>query len=218
MTLTKRAALLAVGVVLCASFAWACNVPVFRYALDHWKPDKYVLTLSSETSLSEEARLVLEKLRADIDTHDWNVALKVLDIPSDSAPASSSNASTDELKLQLWYPANIANGRPVLDMPLDHEHTQQLLSSPLRDQLKKRLTDGQSAVWLFVASGDEAADNAARAELQEQIQALQATLELPKLTDDPADAIAGGPPLRVEFSVLELKKDDHQSGHCEPCC
>ncbi len=52
------------------------------------------------------------------------------------------------------------------------------------------------------------ADAVARKTLEVELGALQSTLELPKLTDDPEDAIKGGPPLRIEFSVLELAKGD----------
>ncbi|MDO8943549.1 MAG: hypothetical protein Q7U75_10220, partial [Desulfobacterales bacterium] len=50
--------------------------------------------------------------------------------------------------------------------------------------------------------------DAAAATLEKELQGLQTTLKLPELTDSPEDAIQDGPPLRVEFSLLRVRRDD----------
>ncbi len=86
----------------------------------------------------------------------------------------------------------------------------ELVDSPVRRELIQRLASGQSLVWLFVASGNESADATARMTLESELRTLTSKLELPKLTDDPEDAIKGGPPLRIEFSILELAINDQR--------
>ena len=47
--------------------AWACSVPVFRYALELWPPDEYEVVLFHQGSLTEEQKQLIEGKRADFD-------------------------------------------------------------------------------------------------------------------------------------------------------
>jgi hypothetical protein len=84
-----------------------------------------------------------------------------------------------------------------------------LLDSPVRREIVRRILSGETAVWLLLESGDRAKDDAAEKLLRSELATLTRKLKLPKLTDDPADRLSPkGPPLRVAFSVIRLKRDD----------
>jgi hypothetical protein len=60
----------------------------------------------------------------------------------------------------------------------------------------------------MIDSGEEPQDQAAATTLVRELKKLEKTLELPKLTDAPEDDLQGGPALRIEFSLLRVRRDD----------
>jgi hypothetical protein len=102
-----------------------------------------------------------------------------------------------------------------------------LKDSPTRAEISKRLLTGESAVWVLVESGDDAKDNAAEKLLNEQFKLAEEHLEVPDSSGldysfgpeagalpsqdagSPADP-PEGIPLKVDFSVLRISRDDPQ--------
>lgn len=194
------------------SSAEACNVPVFRYALEHWRPDPYRGVLFHRGPLSASDQEQLEKLQAGAGDAKFNLTLRTVDLDGspDTADRELLPAADDSPlpQLVIQYPAHLRVDKPVWIGPLGDSELAALLDSPLRREVLKRLTSGQTAVWLMVDSGDAGQDDAAAATLEQELKGLQTTLKLPELTDSPEDAIQDGPPLRVEFSLLRVRRDD----------
>lgn len=194
------------------SSAEACNVPVFRYALEHWRPDPYRGVLFHRGPLSAADQEQLEKLQAGAGESKFNLTLRTVDLDGspDAADRELLPAADDSSlpRLVIQYPAHLRVDKPVWSGLLGESELAALLDSPLRREVLKRLTSGQTAVWLMVDSGDAGRDDAAAAMLEQELKGLQTTLKLPELTDSPEDAIQDGPPLRVEFSLLRVRRDD----------
>src|SRR5207253_425100 len=112
--------------------------------------------------------------------------------------------------LVLRYPRSANIAREAWSGPLTAAAARNLLDSPLRRELARRLMAGESAVWILVDSGNKALDDAAYALLEKQLQRLEKTLELPKLTPSPRDKLlfADGPKLRIAFSILRVARAD----------
>ncbi len=71
----------AAGLVLCSCVCvWACNVPVFRYALDHWRPDAYLAVLVQHGDLSDEQQAALTALTQAIEPAWLEYQLQKLDL------------------------------------------------------------------------------------------------------------------------------------------
>ena len=88
-----------------------------------------------------------------------------------------------------------------------------LLDSPMRQKISRLISDGQSAVWLLLESGDEQADEAAARVLQEQLKKLERSLKLTSQeTAGGADNYYTGgndyPELRIAFSLVRLSRTD----------
>lgn len=194
------------------SSAEACNVPVFRYALEHWRPDPYRGVLFHRGPLSAADQEQLEKLQAAAGDSKVNLTLRTVDL--DGSPDAADREllpaadAPDLPRLVIQYPAHLRVDKPVWAGPLGDTELAALLDSPLRREVLKRLTSGQTAVWLMVDSGDAGQDDAAAATLEQELKGLQTTLKLPELTDSPEDVIQDGPPLRVEFSLMRVRRDD----------
>ena len=170
----------------------ACQVPVFRYALENWSPAPWRLRLpATELAAVESGGANLQIERA---------------------------AGLAAMELRL--PEGEGEEAPVWTGPADASHWQSLVDSPARRELTRRLLAGESAVWLLLESGDAAKDDAAVTVLEQALRAAQAELKLPEgvvtpaqldepgRKGSPADVLHSDLPLRLAFSVLRLSRDD----------
>jgi len=205
----------------CVSLAWACNVPVFRFALERWRPDPYRAVLFHRGPLSDSDREQVQPLVEQQETGVANLAFRTVDVSqldaesvddaADAALFAAISTTDGEPALPLLvvqYPAHLKIQKPVWTGAPGREALAQLTDSPVRQQLARRLAEGQTAVWLVLESGQSEQDNAAAALVEAEIKKLEQELELPDLTDAPEDAIAAGAPLKIAFSVLRVRKDD----------
>jgi hypothetical protein len=223
--------LLAIGLA-CVSRAAACDLPVFRYALEHWPPDNYQAIVFHSGPLGKpEAAVVagLEKLAADVGA-PMNLDVQTVDV---SKP-------DDEESLQLYealgkpplphvaivYPrvgptANVTMLRAVVwSNPLSQAAGQGVLTSPVRKEIVRRLRAGESAVWLLLECGDKAKDDAAAKTLTDELAVLQKTLKLPEpqegnqLAPGAATVAASQKTdLKIAFSVLRVSRGDAAESH-----
>jgi hypothetical protein len=120
------------------ALASACKVPVFRYALERWAPDRYVVELPPGASrLAREVRATQANVRV-VDGKGPGAAVRLPGAEEGEAP--------------LWQ------GPPeALDLKA-------LCESPARARLVRLLASGTAAVWV-VLGPDEATEEMLRAQL-----------------------------------------------------
>jgi hypothetical protein len=107
--------------------------------------------------------------------------------------------------LALWYPGLKGRALPFWTGEFTPAMVSQLIESPKRKELAKRLTAGQSGVWILVESGDAAKDKAALQLLNQELET--ATKELTEMLPSIA-AESETPGLSFEFSVLPVSRSD----------
>lgn len=199
---------------LCCTAVFACNVPVFRYALEHWNPDAYRGVVFHRGPLSEADQKRLESIKSGGPDAPVNLSIRTIDLDASPEPAETTLAASLKgaalPQLVVQYPARHQLETVLWSGPLDEAGLKPLADSPARQELLKRLITGQTAVWLVIDSGDTAQDDAALLTLEDELKNLPTTLKLPVQTDAPEDAIGDGPELRVEFSVLRIPRNDPQ--------
>lgn len=199
--------LISCGLLLDAT-CHACQVPVFRYALERWEPAPYrLLVTPSSRDLAAEEKAAIELLQ-----HPPAPAnLKV-----DVAPPGN------EPLLVLHDPRTGAADEAAWQSRLSRENAWALLDSPARKELSKRLLSGQTAVWLLLESGGSAQDDAAFAKLQSSLKAVTSQLKLPDGVTtqeealraesagrhENADVLLTDLPLKIEFSILRISRAD----------
>lgn len=185
-----------------ACAALACQVPVFRYALERWAPADYLVTVAKPANAAEEK--LVESLRAARNDAENPVNLEV----EIGAPA----------QLALRYPHKLRDmqAAPVWQGPLTAENVRRLIDSPARQEIRKRLLVGESAVWVLVESGDRAKDDAAFASLTQSLTEAEKSLKLPDGVVTPsaaranenADVLRTDLQLKIAFSTLRIRRDD----------
>ncbi|MCB1210471.1 MAG: hypothetical protein KDK97_14155 [Verrucomicrobiales bacterium] len=211
---------IAVALCLAGSGAlMACQIPVFRYALERWAPAEYLVTITpGKGGLSAAEQALVEQLRnaPGAAEHPANIEVTLHPAPSvTSAPT----------QITLHYPNKLRDdgNQPIWQAPLSGDALNVIIDSPVRQELRKRLLTGQSAIWLLVESGDKVKDDAATKTLTEALEKAQSTLELPDgvITQDEAekpgstrahenavDTLQSTLPLKIDFSVLRLSRTD----------
>jgi hypothetical protein len=199
----RTAATAAICLVLFSAVpARACNVPVFRYALEHWAAEPYQVTLYHHGPLAtgDLVRIsALELASPDrVRFHSIDLAAQ----PSDVRPVQLP-------WLVVGYPASASKSVPVWDGPLTDETAASLLDSPKRRELVQRLLAGDTAVWLLLESGRPDSDDATAHRIEAASRHIEATLRLPALSKSAEDRIrADVVPLRLSFSGVRVSRTD----------
>lgn len=201
----------------------ACQVPVFRYALERWGADDYrvIVLHDGDLSAAQSESLALLKKRAEKKTENAtsvlvttiNVATQSKAMTPEQLAAWAKHSDRSTPLMLVHYPAanKVSHKAPVSSRELTKESVSELFDSPVRRQLAQNLSKGDSAVWLFVPCGRREADDAALARLKKQLAADSDWLEVPS-----ADELEVKPevlenvkiPLKMQFSTLTVRRDD----------
>lgn len=233
------------GLLALACWAWfwgqaawveACNIPVFRYALEQWPSDAYQAFVFHRGSLSETENAAIEQLRPNFSgaTPPANLEVRLVDLDrlSDGSLRQLWEAQApSEPKLPwvvLTYPPAETEQRVAWAGPLNPESVKKLVDSPARQEISKKLLTGDSIVWVLLASGNEAKDKAAAQQLQTFLAKLEKTLlpsmplpvpapeglglnEIPTTSGEgPATGELGpaDPVLALKFPVVRIARSD----------
>ncbi|HMJ88402.1 MAG TPA: hypothetical protein VK530_01215 [Candidatus Acidoferrum sp.] len=203
--LTRAAYILLLLATLHAS---ACNVPVFRYALERWPAENYEAFLFHRGVLSEADQQRVAALTNSIQRHNANLALKIVDLAESHGMDEQKLWRTQTNALLPWIVLR-APEREEKDDSLwtgSFNDSDSLTDSPARRELAERLLRGDSVVWLMIASGDPAQDEGVSVLLTNELKRLESTLKLPPpAPDDPAPR--SGMPLRIAFSIQHLARN-----------
>jgi len=199
--LALATAVLALLQTFMAPALYACSIPVFRYAIERWDPDVYVVELVHHGELRGEAKAAADLLDGSARNKQAPANLEVRHVEArEETPA----------RMTVTFPAGVRSREPVWSAPLTTESVKTLVDSPVRKEIAGHLLDGDAAVWVLLESGDGDKDGAAAALLEKELKALEATIEL----SEDFTAQEGGVldenavPLGVAFSVVRLKRDD----------
>ncbi len=187
-----------VALALLAGSASACPIPVYQYALEHWKADAYRVIVRHGERNDEPTSRGLEMLREAGKPGNAPVTI-VLTTKVDEAHA-------DRAMIELYYPASSRIRRLIWTAPLNEANVRLMLSSPARTALAEMLAKRVSAVWLLLESGDRRLDDEAERTLRGRLARLEQTLVVPDAAD------WGGTTVQIDsnvnFRVLRVSRDD----------
>ncbi len=205
--------------LLSTTAAWACSVPVFRYALERWPADYYVAVVFHRGPLTAQQKKIVELMSEDglAGKKHANVYAVAVDVEKEVPEHLTKlwEQQKDKAKSFPWmvllYPWQAGIPVPAWTGPLSEDAVKAVIDSPARQEIAKRLLDGDSAVWLLLESGDKKKDDAAYNLLKKQLAQLQKELAPPEI--DPQDIAMGyfmGDPdsLKIRFSILRVSRTD----------
>lgn len=209
------AAALAAAALLGAAPERRCNVPVFRYALEHWSPDAFEVVVAHRGPLGAEDAKILADFEKNLRSEELpaNAILRKIDVaarPEALKKMGLAAPPEDQLPwMAVLYPHSTRIPEPLWSGKLAAGPAGKILDSPARRDLVKRLLEGHSAVWILLEGGKREQDEAAAALLERELARLEKTLKLPELSTDPSDRIsAEAVPLKLDFSLLRVSRRD----------
>jgi hypothetical protein len=205
------------ALLMCGTAVLACNVPVFRYALERWPADFYEVVILHDGPLDDSASARVDGLREWKTENPANFNVRFIDVAKRKDDLFSElwkqHGNSGQPLMTVLYPRNaqevpsrVASVSPFTDKSIQH-----LADSPVRQEVAERLLDGDSAVWIFVPSGHEDQDAAALKLLKEQVKRNQEELELPPQDELEADEFflaETAIELRIGFSIVTLNRED----------
>lgn len=194
----------------------ACNVPVFRYALERWQSDPYQLVVLHRGPLSPADAAKVDALRGESLAGSGHCNLDLADADLGdvkSAPYRELWERQNQKDAALPWAVLLGPRRrdqpvTVWAGPLADADPVRLLDSPARKELVKRLAAGESAVWVLVTSGKKKADNQAAKMIAEKTKMLEEEMPLPPGIGEPGSELYSEIPLKIKFSTLKVSRDD----------
>lgn len=211
----RKSSLMALMFVCMGAIASACNIPVFRYALERWRPDTCEMIVFYDT-LTPQNHAKLETIRnACVERGgSANLEVKLSHVTSETAESRRDLWATlsENQKPKLPYVlirSSLGSGKTVThwygslqELPGNVEQ------SPARRELTKRLMRGDSVVWLILKSKDSQKNESIRQRLKSQLDQLSQRLELPEGIGLPGSELFSEVPLFLKFSILEIDPQD----------
>jgi len=173
-----------------ASGVCACTIPVFRYALDRWEADKFHLVLPVSAAQDMALQDALRPLRAN------GTANMDISTSPDATVKMAELRNSRESSQLVWSGA--LNGAALAA----------LLDSPARKKLLERILAGDSFIWVIAYNGSPL-DEVEVARIEKRLRFLEQVASLPiQDPNDPDSQLGPGPPLRLKFTTLRLRRDD----------
>ena len=226
--LLRRASCL-ILLLLSTGTLYACKVPVFRYALERWNTDHYTVVVmldeASESTASEALELLKDRER--VSHANLEVEFIRIDQLTDQQvwQLESFDPEVQTPHFQVFYPERDGRRKLCWEGGLDRETAEQWLESPLRNQIRDDLVAGASAVWLLVDSDDASLNAEVKKTLEDGLELAREQIQIPDGViprDGASDYLKANPessmddvlrsdvPLKVEFVVRSLRRDDEQ--------
>lgn len=207
------ACLTLLAAILGSSELWACQVPVFRYALERWTPERYpVVVVTKEPYSEDDKRKWLGDDAERLSVHlsiQWKSASQ---LSSPEERALWQKHASDVGVVFIYYPqkSQLRGGLAGVQ-PLQANCFRHLLTSKLRLEIANRLCEGQSAVWVVLKSGNAEKDATAIKSIEAQLRLDEQWLKLPtpEEMEIKAEVLSKVKvQLKVGFSVLSLDRDN----------
>mgnify|MGYP005859170395 CR=1 FL=1 len=196
------------------TWAQACQIPVFRYALERWEASPYDVLIFHRGPLTAEHKALADALeqRAQAQVAHANLRVQRLDLDNpelEPAERALVEGKHDQLPLLVVrYADDWPNSPSAWVVPFTAAHAAQLVDSPLRREIARKLLAGDSAVWLLVESGDAQRDQAAHDQLRGMLNQMEKELALPEIDqeNDPTSRLQSNLALKLAFSIVRVPR------------
>lgn len=200
------------------SLVQACDVPVFRYALERWHSDPFQLVVFNQSQLDPALEAELKKLEPDPDPTSPKVApnwqIQRIDtskeVPKLWQGVWASTKAKSQPSIALCAPEWRKGDEPLWTGALSTEALHALMHSPKREEVAKHLLAGKAVVWLLVESGSKDKDKAVADLIKNESITLANTVPVPRnLVRDGVNVLTDLP-IEATFEIVTVRADDPQ--------
>jgi len=217
--------------LLGSPWAVGCAVPVFRYALerDAWEPALYPVVVFRKGALSEqeqEALHILETARdlfadylyssnrdfrvefpANIDVWDVDVTQPIKEPHLKKLWESLSANTFPQVILGQPYQQDEIAFQPIWQGSFSPKMAWNLIDSPVRREVVRRLAQGAAAVWILVEGTDPTETDLAEKDLLRETTSFATNFEMAPDVIKALNESMGGT-FQLRFEVVRLNPND----------
>jgi hypothetical protein len=192
----------------------ACSIPVFRYALERWPSDPYRAIVFHRGGMTEGQRAELKNLTEEglAGRSHANIAVQTVDLDQHPEPELLALWEQSKGATLPWMVVRHLNATKVAGTlwsgPLAEAGIKQVLDSPARREIVRRLAGGESVVWTLLEIGEPQKDAEAAKLIEDRLAYLSNVLQLPKLDQQDLANDAAKDQLRLAFSVVRVSRTD----------
>ena len=181
-----------------AAISNACNVPVFRYALERWPADPYPFIVFFEDSCQ------FHQIDSTLMQTHLNAEFTFIDLSSSKGKAYLE--TSPEIKAP-WITIQFPSASPVQGIVWQAHATtrgiEKIITSPVRQKIGNALLNGDASVWILLKSGQTDKDSRALNTLETSLKIAEKQLQIPSTGLD----IDGNPIPVTDFQSYELRFD-----------
>lgn len=200
--------------LLVTASSLACQVPVFRYALERWQADTFRLQLIHQGEAPAE--LSIEPKHLNLEFESINVDNLT---PNERFAVVGIEKLTEYPAFLLHPPKSWKNPEPLV-FPGTKETLESIINSPLRQRIKNDLLEGQSAVWVLVEGSDHSANESTFNLLNDTLKEAAKSIQIPEgvIQADQVgkvgkdinldDVLRSSIPLKISFKIERVKRSD----------
>jgi hypothetical protein len=211
--ISRSTRIVMVSLLALTSFSYACDLPVFRWALENWGADPYEFVVYHDGELDDGQKAIIGQLRAGT-TEEGGLGNGTTTLVDTSKPMDAffeelwNNQESPQLPwMVVRYPHALPNPSYVWSATLTAENIATLLNSPARREIVKRLGEETTAVWVFLKTGDVKRDAGRLESLEAGLKAMGKTIEIVPLdieANEEAEPVAWD----LQFSTLAIDRND----------
>jgi len=189
----------------------ACDVPVFRYALERWEADPYQVVVFCSKPLTTEQQAALSTLEKGGQGGAANLVVNRVNLAQEMPPLLRALWKAQEHPTPPWivakFPKQTGIELPAWTGALSPDSVGALVESPARREIIRNLMRGDAVVWLLLECGDKGRNDAAGALVEAELRNLEKSLVLPQ--QSPVDPpINPALPLKIAFSTVRVARSD----------
>lgn len=194
----------------------ACPIPVFRYALEFWEADPYIVEIYYRNSLDQAERGLVDRVIASSRGGDKVVNTELREIDIEGRLDEQTRGFINRLSpgeypwMVLRYPRITGINKILWSGPLSNTAVDIMLNSPAREDVALKLADNVTAVWVLLESGNRQKDRAALETLSNELSRLEQTLALPDLDLWMVSSQSGyhEKVSTINFDIVTVSRDD----------
>ncbi len=176
-----------------------CNIPVFRYALERWEPSPYILEVYHKSGFTKQEQLLLDRLKSSSVTGGGLLNIEVT--VKETETGGFDPAILPQLPgMVLYFPDDSTRDAPIWAGSLNEEGINKLVDSPARREIREKLQQGKTALFLVLSSSSGESD-------QEKVDFMQEILKKAEeeiYVTAPGTDIHGNPIKNPDFSHTDL--------------
>lgn len=211
------------ALVLSTGALVACNIPVFRYALERWKPDECEMIVFTDGELPTQLQQHLSQAGFTLPNDEGAkrdtgvIRVSIFDTKARTTGKQNfasdlwselSKKSAPELPFAVVRAPTRRGAVEVWSGELTPQTIGPLRQSPARQELARRLLSGNSIVWLLVEGTNRDKTTKLESQLLAQSELLSRKLQLPEGIGLPGSELFSDLPLWIKFTVIKIERND----------